>query len=733
MTMAMTAQQIAAAIAVADRTIRIRANKENWAYELRTGRGGQIKHFIVSELPDDIRSVILCSGVAAATPSDAMVQQKAKAHAKKLTAKQQLTNQVNQSRKADALAELAGMQGPAKTRAENALIILKAAERFTAQSGLPKVAAWRQFCEHYNSRQADVPANAYDIKPTIGFSTLARWASEYEKNGITALAGKYGKNKGTGLIDSEPVLHSFCMAMLREYPHIKGDALYEALSTEFSGEFTIPAPATCRSWLKRWKEDNQELFMSLCDPSGWQNKRMVAFGNKSFAISRINQLWEFDSTPADVMLKDGRYSIVGVIDVFTRRVKCILRPTSNAEAISLLIRETILDWGLPEVARTDNGSDYTSAHISSVWDALGIEHDVTNPYSGWEKPFIERFFRTFSHGIAELCQGYIGHSVADRQKINARLTFEQRLLERRKKGEDKIALNVDLTAEQFEAFISQWIENHYHHARHSSLNCSPFEKFVGHQQHIRRLDNAHVLDILLAPVPGNKGYRTVNKSDGISVEGGSYVHAELGAYIGERVYCRWNPKDVGKIYVFHALKHHFICEAVNPEIAGNGLELQDIAIEAKAIQRKQQRERRAEFKKAAKQHQVGDIAQRILDAKTAQNGNLSAMPKRSEQAVTNLTQAAEAAIAASQQTEPAYTEQQLSEFEKRRKELEALEKKAATPVFSSDAHKARYLTELSLSTDLPAVEKAWLHDYRRRNKAAARMLDEMFNTNKASK
>ena len=728
MSMALTAQQIAAAMSVADRTIRIRANKEEWPFELRSGRGGSIRYYPVTDLPADVRSAVM-----AGIPPEATIHEKAKAHTAKTVAKQKLISEVNQSRKAEAVIALAGMHGKAKERAETALTILKAAEQFAKVASSPKTVAWQNFVALYQSRQLDLPDEIYQLKPSIGFSTLTRWESDYKKNGITALAGNYGKNKGNGLIDSSPELQSFCLAMIREYPHIKGDALYEALNTEFGNDYTIPAPATCRAWLRRWKEENQELFMSLCDPSGWQNKRMVAFGNKAFAVSKINQLWEFDSTPADVMLKDGRYSIVGVIDVFTRRVKCILRPTSNSEAIALLIRETILDWGLPEVARTDNGSDYTSAHIVSVWDALGIEHDVTNPYSGWEKPFIERFFRTFSHGIAELCQGYIGHNVADRQKINARLTFEQRLLERRKKGEDKIALNVDLTAEQFEAFINQWINNHYHHARHSTLKCSPFVKFVNHQQQIRRLDQPHVLDVLLAPVPGNKGFRTVGKSDGIQVEGGSYVHPELGAYIGERVYCRWNPKDIGKIYVFHAVKHHFICEAVNPDIAGNGLELQEIAIQARAIQRAQQRERRAEFKKATKQHHVSDIAQRILNSKAEQNGNLSAMPKRSEQVSTNLTQAAEAAIAASKAAKPAYTEQQLSEFEKRRKELEALEQKAPTPVFSSDAHKARYLTELSVSTDLPAVEKAWLHDYRRRNKAAARMLDDILTSKKAIK
>lgn len=732
MSQAFTAKQIAAALNVADRTIRIRAKKESWDHELRTGRGGQIPHYFIAGLPDDVRLALIAKPVSV-QPATVSTEQKAKAVAANMINRADLTSAVNQERKQASLTTFAGLTGPAKERAETAFAILTAARLFQKETGLTKVKAWRLFCEQYNNGLTPVPAKVYLIKPSIGFSTLTRWEADYEKNGLSALAGNYGKSKGNGLIDSTPEIKTFCLALIHEYPHIKGEALHDALQTEFGGEYTVPAAATCRVWLKRWKDENQELFMSLFDPSGWQNKRMVAFGNKSFAVSRINQLWEFDSTPADVMLKDGRYSIVGVIDVFTRRVKCILRPTSNAAAIALLIRETILDWGLPEVARTDNGSDYTSAHISSVWNALGIEHDITNPYSGWEKPFIERFFRTFSHGIAELCQGYIGHNVADRQKINARLTFEQRLLERRKKGEDKIALNVDLTAEQFEAFINQWVNDHYHHAKHSKLGCSPFEQFVSHQQQIKRLDDEHVLDILLAPVPGNKGYRTVTKSDGISVEGGSYVHAELGAYIGERVYCRWNPKDIGKIYVFHALKHHFICEAVNPEIAGNGLELQDIALQARAIQRQQQRERRAEFKKAIKQHQVGDIAQRILNAKSEQNGNLAAMPKRSEQVATNFTQAAQAAIEASKTPATGYSDQQLSVFEQRRKELEALEQKDTAPVFTSDAHKARYLTELSATTELPPVEKAWLHAYRSRNKAAVRFLDDLLTSKKSIK
>ena len=109
------------------------------------------------------------------------------------------------------------------------------------------------------------------------------------------------------------------------------------------------------------------------------------------------------------------------------------------------------------------------------------------------------------------------------------------------------------------------------------------------------------------------------------------------------------------------------------------------------------------------------------------------MPKRSEQAATNFTQAAQAAIEASKTPATGYSDQQLSVFEQRRKELEALEQKDTAPVFTSDAHKARYLTELSATTELPPVEKAWLHAYRSRNKAATRFLDDLLTSKKSIK
>jgi hypothetical protein len=465
----------------------------------------------------------------------------------------------------------------------------------------------------------------------------------------------------------------------------------------------------------------------MFDPSGWQNKYMVAFGNKSAEIERINQLWEFDSTPTDVMLVEGRYSIIGVIDVFTRRVKIILKPTSNAMAVACLIREAFLDWGIPEIARTDNGADYLAHHIQGVWEVFDIENQVTNPYSGWEKPFIERFFRTFSHGIVERLKGYIGHNVSDRERISARQTFAQRLMEKREKGEARAGIEVSLTAEQFQSIMDQWVNDYYHHTKHSGLGCTPFEKHTSQRQSINRIEDERVLDVLLAPVPGN-GIRTISK-EGISVEGGNYIHAELSAYVGEKVLCRYNSNDVGKIYVFHSLTGQFICEAVNTDIADNDITMVH-ALEAKRIQRSNLTASRKEFKRQSKQHDVSEAAQKFLDYHTQKNGAITEFPQPSNTYSSSNIDSAKAAL---QQPEQGYSQEEINRFEQRRAEIE-LSKTISKPTFSSPLEQARYLTSSSLERELSPTEKAFLHQFRRDNKACRSILDSILtNANTTTK
>lgn len=720
-----TAKQIAQAIGKAPRTIQIKAQKESWPFELKAGKGGQIPHYALNNLPNEIAHQVASAYQVNYQPQTIKGEQAA-VIGQGLVNTQQLNKQITKEIQQEGLKEFAGLTESEQQRANHSLTLLNAALAFAKQSTEVKHQALETFATQYNARLVAIDSGVYQSFTKVSRTTLTRWEGAYKKQGIMGLVAKYGNRKGSGTINSTPDMKDYCLALLHKYPHIKGERLHELLTMQFSEQYSIPSASTCRAWLKNWKEENKGLFESLFNPSGWQNNYMAAFGDMAAEVTRINQLWEFDSTPADVLLTDGRYSIVGVIDVFTRRAKMILKPTSNAQAIALLMREAVLDWGLPEVARTDNGADYQSAHILSVWDALDIENDVTNPYSGWEKPFIERFFRTFAHGLAELVDGYCGHNVADREKINARKTFAERLLEKREKGKDKACIEVALTSEQFQAFMDQWVNAVYERNLHSTLGCTPFEKFTQHRQVIKRLDDERILDVLLAPVPGNKGFRTITK-EGIKVERSHFIHAELGGYVGERVFCRYNPQDVGKIFVFHALHKHFICEAVDPEIAGQAITMEH-AGEAKRIQRAALREERKAVKAAAKKFDLSNEAQKYLDYRQGQTGNVEAMPKPSEQLSNEAIDSASQAI--NRPEHPRYTEQQLSEFEQRRAALLAEEQMPSTPIFTNDHQKARWLSQRAQEGGVSPQEKSWLHNYRRTNPAQAKMLDELLQTSK---
>lgn len=716
-----TAKEIAEALNIAKRNVSLRAKNEGWPFQLLAGLGGRVPHYLFEGLPEEVANAVEKkfhpSSLASKAKNKKTVESTISEVEKSITL---------DARKSGLLD--ASYQDENAKRASTSLFILKLAQSFAAEMS-SKVSAWNTFIGLYNNRELEINEAHYRIKPSLSYRTLLRWEKSYEKHGFQGLVTGYGKTKGKSIIETTPEMKRYSVALIHQFPHIKGQRLSELLKMEFEGKYSTPSPSTCRDWLRKWKDENKTTFLSLMDASGWQNKHMAAFGSRSAGVERINQLWEFDSTPADVMLTDGRYSIIGVIDVFTRRVKVVLKPTSNAEGIALLIRNTILDWGIPEVARTDNGADYCSAHIFAIWDALGIHNQITNPYSGWEKPFIERFFRTFSHGIAEMLSGYIGHNVSDREKINARLTFAQRLIERREKGADRVALDVSISSTDFEKFINSWLDYHYDHTEHSELKCTPFEKFTQHQQTIKRLDNERLLDVLLAPVPSQKGFRTVGK-EGISVEGVEYIHAELGAYIGERVHCRFNPDDIGKIFVFDPVKREFICEAFNPELVDNEITMTH-AQEAKRIQRARLRNEREAIKQASKEYDVSDVAQKFIAYREAQTGGVSAFPKPSKQVNSSTITSITTATTETQ----GYSEEQKSEFEKRRKELEAVEaiRTSAEPTFSSDHQKARYFTERKTKGLLSPSEKAWLHQYRRENRRAAAMLDNLYQDNTANK
>jgi putative transposase len=105
-----------------------------------------------------------------------------------------------------------------------------------------------------------------------------------------------------------------------------------------------------------------------------------------------------------------------VIDVFMRRVKYLVAPSESADSACLLLRRAIVEYGVPERVRGDNGAAFASRRFQSALDDLKIEYEACLQYSPEKKGFIERAIGVMAQSLLERltrfqrsrCQGTSG-------------------------------------------------------------------------------------------------------------------------------------------------------------------------------------------------------------------------------------------------------------------------------------------------------------------------------------
>ena len=398
--------------------------------------------------------------------------------------------------------------------------------------------------------------------------------------------------------------------------HLTSRAAHKALLAEHG---RAPAHSTVREWLRNWRRKNWRELAAVTNPDLDRSRHKPAGGDASANIMRLNQVWELDSTPADVMCSDGkRYTIVGAIDVWSRRTKLLVVPSSRAIAIALLLRRCILEWGVPEAVRTDEGKDYTSRHVLGALADLEIEHLPCPPYSPERKPHIERFFGTLARELFAELPGFTGHDVAQAQALRARKSFAAR-----RGVDDAEVFGAALTAEELQARCDVWCEAVYGRRPHTGLGgASPFERVTSWQGPVRRTYDERALDALLAE-PAGSGGRVVCKK-GIRLDNVFYIAGALGSLVGERVKLRRDSADAGRIHVYRE-DGSFVCVAENP--ARTGAEQAAIAAAMTAEYREHRNAARKRARDLAQRTDPDGAADRALANAAAAAAGVVAFPK----------------------------------------------------------------------------------------------------------
>jgi transposase InsO family protein len=495
----------------------------------------------------------------------------------------------------------------------------------------------------FEERSDVFPEWVYQALRGASRCSIRNWINEEKENGLRRLAKQHERRASRGIIENTPELKDIALGMLWEYPHTSAKAIERAFKARFGPHGSTPDPSIklphlrrIQAWRKNWLAENEQLFLARINPDASRSKHKAAFGDAAAHVHYINQEWQSDGTLCELMLNDGRRHTLNLtLDVFTRRLRFHVSRTSSAAAVASGMRKAILDWGLCDTWKTDNGKDYDNTHMQRVCATLNIYHELCPPFSPEKKPFVERAFKTFLHSHVELLAGYLGHNVAERKAIEARKSFGDRLYKKLKTPGDEVRLN--LSPEELQKICDDWAEYVYGNDPHSGLDgMTPNEKAAACADTIKHMPDERALDVLLLPVPGKNGIRTVgkpgisitSKQHGLSIKG-HYFSTDTAALMGCKVLVRFDDTCLGRVLLFTPDTHEYLGKAEHPGLMGWTHE--DVRNEAVASERRRKALVAAEkkaWREAAKRADVGNISTEIIDEAKRRAAASAPMPEQ---------------------------------------------------------------------------------------------------------
>lgn len=605
--------EIAEALGLDKSSAHRRANKDVWIFEEVPHKGKPKRLYPLATLPTPIAKAVERLREIKFTASHPSAKMKvARAFATALAqidADEAKAAATRQAKGEAALMALVDKLTPGqRTRFDARLSIVQGWELwFVRAQPIRKKAGLDLYARQYNDHDLpplpQITAAVREAYPSISARSVERWHTDYSRDGLAGLIDKQDGHltRDVNVFTRQPVLYSTTLALLVAKPHIKNSDMLEMLRhaavDEETGEFLFEVPsiwATDR-FLRAWREKHPELLLAATDPDAWKNKAMAAVGNASEDVLRLNQRWEMDATPADWMLLDPetgqrrRYTCSVCIDVYSRRMIVVLARTPKAQTHMFCLRLALLAWGVPEEIVTDNGKDYLARAFTLMLAELKIKHYVTNPFSPWEKPHVERGIGVMLHSILEVLPSFVGHSVAERSAIEARQTFSERLFKK-----DSV-VELDVSPEELDAHIQNWLIGTYHQREHGGTGQTPFAMATAWTGKVRHIDNERALDVLLMPTAAGGGTRTLQKK-GIEIERGWYAAPELfrKVEVGTEVLIR-ETEDFGQVVVYQG--GEFVCLAICPE--RKGVSRKELAAHSRNAQAKRIKVDKAALRKAA--------------------------------------------------------------------------------------------------------------------------------------
>lgn len=461
--------------------------------------------------------------------------------------------------------------------------MLSPADKSKADEKIKILKEWEE------AKKSNVSSKKFCESFGVSEANLFRWKRAYKAGGAVALVDNRGKHRKSES-KLEPWMSEFVLDKFRAYGAggLNVAQLWRDLHKEYfyrCGEpqnfpkFLCGAikPLFDAGVVKRYLDNyyadparRLEYVMITKGEDKAKSYFQPAMGDQGEIITRRNQCWQIDSSPLDVMVRDGekgeaiRANVLSIVDVYSGRCVASIERKSNALGLIRLMWKALSKFGKPDFIKGDNGKDYLSDQFQHLLNGLGIDYDRAIAYSGDEKGFVERHFGTLQHGGISQTPGYIGFNLAMREAVEQRTPKKERHAKDEnglpKKTNLKYLLTLQQVRDRFETEVLSWDLMSVGRKRNSPIN-----RWNADDTPLKgvRLDEFMLHAGGLVP-------RVVSKK-GINYEAMQFVSQFLPS-VGTEVFISENIDDVSSVFVFDK-SGNFICEAKDKNICPMSAEM----------------------------------------------------------------------------------------------------------------------------------------------------------------
>jgi len=350
--------------------------------------------------------------------------------------------------------------------------------------------------QHFRNVAAKTHLHPDGRHVSVTVHSLERWYYRYKKLGLQGITPVVRADAGKPRVLPETAILKL-YDLKEKFPYITGKAVYNKLIEAGA----INAADTSLDTVHRFIRNN------YLKPSA-VNQQTV----KAFEMEFANDCWQADTSGGPVIKIDGKKSqtfLIAFIDDASRIIPhWQFYLNDNAINMQDSFRKGIAKFGVPKMAFVDNGGPYDNLQLRLICASLGIALVHSRPYVPKGRGKIERHFRTVKDGWMN-CTDWDEFS----------------------------------SMEELSASFAEFLSKEYTNAVHSSINCTPKERYMRDYERVRHIPseqlNFHFLH--------RKECRVYNDAT-IKLLGNVYEAPQQ--YIGSKIKIRYLPTDTSELFVY---------------------------------------------------------------------------------------------------------------------------------------------------------------------------------------